>query len=831
MSRKNLSKAIVLSLLLGSVCGVAQAENIMTSPQSYFRKSVDGGPYDGINITLDTGTDGTVYIDGKRFSSAGTAIGVRNNYEFKMNGNNVYVHSKYVLKNGSKPINTNNALWVSGKDKNKVDITAKQVLIAATEVEKADAISAKNGGTAMINPTPVDGGYTQIIGDIDFVENDLHHDWEYYNQKKNKPELTADGSIELTLNNKKSFWYGDEENTYEEFKDKVFKTWDEFAEQYPQYADYLIKKSVYSGKTTEERMKKLEDIQISGHGDLNLTISNGAEWIYKKNPTISKITLKDGGIVNIQDNPADGELSVKDKLSSIKVTNPFDNTTKTLSVIDFSGRHDCVDIRELNGDGGIFKVDLKFNDESKKPIYNIADANEKRDSDYIFIGKGSGTHDVQFNSKVANLDKMQPNADPTKEDRLYFANVADADSGIVLDSSTVKALTQEKIEDADKIYVHKYEVKSEKVADASSNASTSKKAVKKAPATTTAGGSGTNWYIHKTEDVEEKEKPGPKPEPTPGPKPEPTPEPKPSEAFKVIEDVQYANYALGTELDRLNKRMGEARYVDGKDHGIWARIKRTRQGIDNAFENNYTMYQVGNTARIHDKNDQGKHYRGVALDYIKGKSNLTRVNGTGDNERVSGSAFDTWLGEKGHYRDIVVRFGRIRNSYDIGNSQGKEMSADYHNNFGSISLEYGRKKDMQKGWYIEPQSQLQVARIGSASYHTKQGIFNHQDAITSIIGRLGFRLGYENAAKTRNYYFKADVMHEFDGDRAITASDKYGYSLRKDYDGQRTWGDVGVGADIKTGKDSYFWLDLERSFGSGISRTWQINGGFSWQWR
>ena len=150
---------------------------------------------------------------------------------------------------------------------------------------------------------------------------------------------------------------------------------------------------------------------------------------------------------------------------------------------------------------------------------------------------------------------------------------------------------------------------------------------------------------------------------------------------------------------------------------------------------------------------------------------------------------------------------------------------------GSISFEYGRKKDLQKGWYIEPQSQLQVARIGSASYHTKEGIYNRQDRIISVIGRVGFRLGYENAAKTKNYYFKADLMHEFDGDRAITAMDKYGYSLRKEYDGQRTWGDVGIGVDIKTGKDTYFWLDLERSFGHDISRTWQINGGFSWQWK
>ena len=126
--------------------------------------------------------------------------------------------------------------------------------------------------------------------------------------------------------------------------------------------------------------------------------------------------------------------------------------------------------------------------------------------------------------------------------------------------------------------------------------------------------------------------------------------------------------------------------------------------------------------------------------------------------------------------------------------------------------------------------------MGSASYTTKQGLWNRQDAITSVIARGGFRIGRDMVTDKdqlrRSYYFKADIMHEFNGDRSMIARSADGLdTLCTDYDGKRTWADIGLGVDMEMNKNSYFFMDVERDFGSGISRTWQINGGFSWQWR
>lgn len=86
---------------------------------------------------------------------------------------------------------------------------------------------------------------------------------------------------------------------------------------------------------------------------------------------------------------------------------------------------------------------------------------------------------------------------------------------------------------------------------------------------------------------------------------------------------------------------------------------------------------------------------------------------------------------------MVLRGGRINSDYDVSGafSNGYEdIGGDYHQWFGSISAEWGRKNDMGTGWYFEPQIQAQLARVGGASYVSDSGIDVDQDGATSLIG-------------------------------------------------------------------------------------------------
>ena len=297
-----------------------------------------------------------------------------------------------------------------------------------------------------------------------------------------------------------------------------------------------------------------------------------------------------------------------------------------------------------------------------------------------------------------------------------------------------------------------------------------------------------------------------------------------SSAGKAIVAMSKVNYSNAVYMDRLNKRMGEARYLDGDD-GLWVRLRHDRIGKDNAFRSMNTMMELGYEWKAKGQKD-GEHRQGVAFDYMRGTADYTNVMGDGDVRRAGVWLYDTWLGDKGHYSDYVVKYGHLSNDFDIyAPTTLEEINGDYSNDVWSVSAEYGRKKDIGSDWYIEPQAQLQYAYVTSADYTTSQGTKVKLDGIDSLIGRAGFRLGRDiNEGNT--VYFKADVLHEFLGDQKVHASDITG-ALDTTYENEGTWYDVGFGFSHRMGKDSYMFLDLEHSFGNDNDETYQINIGLS----
>lgn len=297
-----------------------------------------------------------------------------------------------------------------------------------------------------------------------------------------------------------------------------------------------------------------------------------------------------------------------------------------------------------------------------------------------------------------------------------------------------------------------------------------------------------------------------------------------SHAGQTIIDMSKVNYSNAVYMDRLNKRMGEARYLDGDD-GLWVRLRHDRIGKDDAFRSMNTMMELGYDWKAKGQKD-GEHRQGVVFDYMRGTADYTNVMGDGDVRRAGVWLYDTWLGDKGHYTDYVVKYGHLSNDFDIyAPTTLEEINGDYSNDVWSVSAEYGRKKDIGSDWYIEPQAQLQYAYVTSADYTTSQGTKVKLDGIDSLIGRAGFRLG-RDTSEGNTVYFKADILHEFLGDQSIRAVDKTGV-LSTTYENEGTWYDVGFGFSHRMGKDSYMFLDLEHSFGNDNDETYQINIGLS----
>lgn len=297
-----------------------------------------------------------------------------------------------------------------------------------------------------------------------------------------------------------------------------------------------------------------------------------------------------------------------------------------------------------------------------------------------------------------------------------------------------------------------------------------------------------------------------------------------SSAGKAIVAMSKVNYSNAVYMDRLNKRMGEARYIDGDD-GLWVRLRHDRIGKEDAFRSMNTMFELGYDRKVQDQKD-GEHRRGVAFDYMRGEADYTNVMGSGDVRRAGVWLYDTWLGDKGHYSDYMLKYGHLSNDFDIfAPTMADKISGDYDNDVWSASAEYGRKKDIGNDWYFEPQAQLQYAYVTSADYTTSQNTKVSLDGIDSLIGRAGFRLG-RDTSEGNTVYFKADILHEFLGDQRVHASDITG-ALDTTYDNEGTWYDVGFGFSHRMGEDSYMFLDMEHSFGNDNEDTYQINIGLN----
>lgn len=299
-----------------------------------------------------------------------------------------------------------------------------------------------------------------------------------------------------------------------------------------------------------------------------------------------------------------------------------------------------------------------------------------------------------------------------------------------------------------------------------------------------------------------------------------------SDAGKTIINMSRANYKNAIYMDRLNKRLGEVRYINGEEEqGMWVRLRHDRIGMDSEFRSQNTMYELGYDVK--QECDNGERRLGFAVDYMDGSTTYSDIIGKGETKRYGLWLYDTWLGDKGHYADYVLKWGHLQNDFDIkSKTRFEDISGDYSNNVFSVSAEYGKKNDMGNNWYFEPQAQLQLARVTGAEYESTQNTKVSVDGINSLIGRAGFRLG-RDLNENSTVYVKADLLHEFLGDQTITASDPTD-TFRETFENKGTWYDVGFGFATAVGKNSYAFMDFEKSFGNDNDETYQINAGVQW---
>lgn len=374
---KNLERAIVLGLILSTgVCGSAWAKDFTWHDSTHKDGSgtgavIDSGAfteYENVNVLLDE--------THRNYGDKTTcALAVKNKTELKVYNtdgdfsvvnnvkNDISLEEIQKIQNttledvkgdfASEVINIfnriktfeNNALFAAGSS--SVDVNADNVKIIATGgfTGLNAAISAENAHVADANigdnTISIKGNKVEIVGDIDMTRGDQDKD-----DTKN--------TVNLTLSSADSYWYGSERRKEGWDGSKLNLT-------LANGAEWVYDNNPLLGKTKDEIFDLIKNTliheSITNNGTLNGIILNGIIDSMLKNKLgflkqissnegseISAITLE-GGIVNLQDEDIKQNYGIYES-----------------DIIDslLGNKHQKVTIGELKGSGGIFKVDLDW---------------------------------------------------------------------------------------------------------------------------------------------------------------------------------------------------------------------------------------------------------------------------------------------------------------------------------------------------------------------------------------------------------------------------------------------------------------------------------------
>lgn len=521
--------------------------------------------------------------------------------------------------------------------------------------------------------------------------------------------------------------------------------------------------------------------EITKGGTVNITMGAGSKWYLTGQSWVTSLDVSGG------------------------------NGDVTIDMAQFNEGTHGLTISELKGTPGDDEIDATFIMDLDHTAHNT--------SDMLYIKNGTGEYDVVLNTMIDGIENINENnvlRFATVQGGASFHSVTMKDTGLYnLGFEIGYSAYDTSQEDENKGYngasVDKNKPGNENVEgffelDAGSKSGTQTAMLLEGSTDATdAAKDVQNWYITRVSGLDL------------------------SDGGKTVVNMSRVNYSNAVYMDRLNKRLGEARYInEEEDQGMWVRVRHDRIGKDDAFRLMNTMYELGYDKK--QESDSGERRFGAAIDYMDGSSSYTSVSGSGDISRRGIWLYDTWLGHKGHYRDFVAKWGHLSNDFTLyrGGDKitGDKITGDYCNNVYSLSAEYGRKKDLGHDWYFEPQAQLQYARVTGADYTTSQGTRVDLDAIDSLIARAGFRLGRDLDERS-TVYFKADLLHEFLGDQNIYAADGTG-TMNVTYDNEGTWFDVGFGFSKALSETSYVYLDVETSLGNDFEDTYQINAGLQW---
>lgn len=278
------------------------------------------------------------------------------------------------------------------------------------------------------------------------------------------------------------------------------------------------------------------------------------------------------------------------------------------------------------------------------------------------------------------------------------------------------------------------------------------------------------------------------------------------------------------ELSSLRSRMGELRYSEGRNAGVWMRAYGNQYNVSGASQGaGYQQNQRGLSLGADMQLSDSDWLVGVLAGSSRSDLNLDYgTSGTVDSYYVGGYA--TWLDrETGFYVDTVVKYNRYQSNAKVGMSDHTRSKGDYDTHGVSASVEAGRHIKLNDGYFIEPFVQVATAAVAGKDYTFDNGLRAEGDMAKSLLGKVGTTVGktipLDGGAMVQPYV-KGAFAHEFAQRNQVQVNDNV---FNNDLSGSRA--ELGAGVSLALSKRFRVHADVEYSNGKNIEQPYGVNLG------
>lgn len=282
------------------------------------------------------------------------------------------------------------------------------------------------------------------------------------------------------------------------------------------------------------------------------------------------------------------------------------------------------------------------------------------------------------------------------------------------------------------------------------------------------------------------------------------------------------------ELSSLRSRMGELRYNQGKNAGVWMRAYGNQHNIADASSGvGYQQNQRGLTFGADAQLGESNWTLGLLAGHSRSDLNLNYgSSGSVDSYYVGGYA--TWMDpESGYYVDSVLKYNRYQNNAKVGLSDGTRTKGDYDTHGVSASVEVGKHIKLNDGYFIEPFAQVATAAVAGKDFTLDNGFDANGDVSRSLLGKVGTTVGKTielGGDSMIQPYVKAAFAHEFAQRNQVQVNNNV---FNNDLSGSRA--ELGAGVAWTVVKDLQVYGEAGYMNGKNIEMPYSFSLGASYR--